>query len=99
MERWSRSPSRRPAFWLTESPQPLRGQKKAPGEPALSESQRQKDTKAIRNGAPETAARSSLRCCIPYRVKPVNKGLNSWFRVYILVASVKSGLIFRAAID
>jgi hypothetical protein len=71
----------------------LRGQKKAPDEPALSESQRQKDTKAIRNGAPETAARSSLRCCLPYRVKPVNKGLNSPFRVYALVASVKSGLI------
>jgi hypothetical protein len=35
-------------------------QKKAPDEPALSESQRQKDTKAIRSGAPETAARSSL---------------------------------------
>lgn len=33
------------------------------------------------------------QCCIPYRVKPVNDALNSSFRVYPLVATVKSGLI------
>jgi hypothetical protein len=33
------------------------------------------------------------QCCIPYRVKPVNDALNSSFRIYSLVATVKSGLI------
>lgn len=33
------------------------------------------------------------QCCIPYRVKPVNDALSSSFRIYALVATVKSGLI------
>lgn len=33
------------------------------------------------------------QCCICYRVKPVNDALNSSFRIYTLVATVKSGLI------